>query len=432
MDPFTIGVIIAQIGVSFYNQAKNKETALAIKAEQRKAKEEEIRNSQKRDMEKFLRSCELQERMELDAHKHKVKSIRQGFMNSFEKMIHKDNLDKHYSLNISPYIIQRSVIPGSEADIDNVRQELFCILTGSNDANFNTKVLPYIDESISSILSKFWNEASNHTICYYQNMWDINSKPFSGEDIDNLRVLIPTPTVAVTPLFSDCEKGTKLTIMVSVWGAGNGDALRQYELDPEIIFENLPKNYTKGERDFITERVTAYSVCAIGQITDVFYWTNFYLPPLLPNLLAKDTISIPENAKRGYIDIYSQIYNNLVLGSLPEDVGNSETLQLAKDIVEINQYNHPERIILFLRNVIALTNSSKLSSTLVEDSLFSFYKAKTDLENISIDNLDASLLNKEDLPIIVQLIDIAKQIEDRKLATEITDIIKRRIMSWVK
>lgn len=430
MDPVTIAVILAQIGVSFYNQGKNRETAESIKKEQRKAKENEIRNSQRRDMEKFLRSCELQERMELDAHQYKVKSIRQGFMNSFEKMIHKDNLDKHYRLNVSPYIIQRSVIPQTEAEIDNVRQELFCILTGSNDANFNTKVLPYIDESIGSVVSKFWNETSNHTICYYQNMWNINSDTFSEEDIENLRVLIPTPTVAVTPLFSKCESGIKLTLQINVWGAGNGEALRQFEIDPGINFEQLPNNYTKEERNSIVEFVTAYAVCAIGQIADVFYWTNFYQSPLLPSLLAKDFIEIPETAKKQYAEIYSQMYNQLVLGSLSDDVCDFESLQLVEDIVEINQYNHPERNIAFLNNIFILPETKPFSSELITDSLLSFYRSRTGLNAHAIEDINAALIKNEDVVYLSQFIQQAKQCKTDKVTKQLIKILHDKIISW--
>lgn len=432
MEPVTISVILAQIGVSFFNQGKNKKMVESIKNEQRMAKENEIRNSHKRDMEKFLRSCELQERMELEAHQFKVKSIRQGFMNSFTKMVHKDNLDKHYRLNVSPYIIQRSVIPLTEAEIDNVRQELFCILTSSNDAEFNAKLLPNIDESIGGVLSKFWNETSNHTICYYQNMWNTNADTFSEEDIENLRVLIPTPTVAVTPLLYRCESGIKLTLLISMWGAGNGDALRQFEIDPEINFERLSNNFTKTDREKAIECVTAYAVCSIGQIADVFYWTNFYQSPLLPCLLANDFVKISETAKKEYAEVYSQMYNQLVLGIFPEDPGCSDSLQLAKDLVEINQYNHPERTLSFLKSIIRLTGSYVVSSVLIEKTVNSLCKIKTDHESKCLDEINSSLLKKEDISFIAQLLELANGINDSNLAKEISGIIKRNIKSWIK
>lgn len=432
MDPATIAVILAQIGVSLYNQEKNREMTDSIKEEQRKAKENEIRNSQRRDMEKFLRSCDLQERLELKAHQHKVKCIRQGFMNLFTKKIHKDNVDKHYRLNVSPYIIQRSVIPQTEADIDNVRQELFCFLTGSNNANFNSRVLAYIDESIGGVISKFWNETSNHTICYYQNMWNISTNPFSVEDIVNLRVLIPTPTVAITPLFSECESGIKLTLQIYIWGVGEGDVLRQFEIDPEIKFEQYPTNYTKEERYNIIERVTAYAVCAIGQIADVFYWTNFYESPLLPSLLGKNLIEIPSSMKRQYAGVYMDLFSQLVLGYFSEEISKPDSIQLSKDIVDINLYNHPERCVAFLESLMNLSKYIPDSSSLIRESLISIYRAKTDLEVRNITRFNATLIHKEDINIIIRLVELAKDCNDQNLARDIIGIIKRKLLTWNK
>lgn len=432
MEPITVAVILGQIAVSLITQAENRETAEAIKEEQRRAKKKEILDGQKRDMEKFLRSCELQEQMELDAHKHKIKTIRQGFMNSFEKMFRKDNLEKHYRLNVSPYIIQRSVIPQTDADIDNVRHELFCILTGSNDTRFNSEVLPYIDERISNIISQLWNETSNHTVCYYQNMWDLNSNPFSEEDIENLHVLIPTPTATVTPLFSTSENRIKLTLFVNVWGTNIDNTITKLEVDPGISFEQLPKTYSPSEIESITDKVALYSVCAIGQIADIFYWTNFYLSPLLPILIGDGILDVPASLKSQYADIYSHIYRQMVLGLLPDEAGTPESLQLAKDIVEINQYNHPERCVRFLENVMKLSKFDSASSSLVRESMISIYQAKTDQVERNLNHINAVLLQKEDINEVMKLIELARECNDEGLARDIIEIIKRKISTWNK
>lgn len=422
----------AQIAVSFYNQSENRKTAQYIKAQQRAAKEAELKNNNKRDMDKFIRSCELQERMEFESHQHRIKSIRQGFLDSFDKMIHNDNIDKHYRLNVSPYIIQRSVIPFSEEDLHNVRQELFCILTGSNDANFNSKVLPYIDESVSSMLSQYWNEKSHHTVCYYQNMWDTGAEPFSEEDIENLHVLLPTPTIAVTPLFS--RKNKKLTLIVYVWGVstGNDDSIRKVEIDPEIYFEQLPKTYSPEEITTIVSKLTVSALCSVGQICDIFYWTSSYQPPLLPILLADNTIEVPNSVKEKYKEIYSQLYSQLALGVFPDGISDSESLQLAKDIVEINHYNHPERSVYFLESLMTLSKSSTFVTSLIRDSVVELYKVKTGNDKKGLDQINASLFQIEDISVILKLIELAKECKDESLVKELVEIIIRKITYWNK
>lgn len=429
MEPITVAVILGQIAVSLITQAENRETAEAIKEEQRLAKKKEILDGQKRDMERFLRSCELQEQMELNAHKHKIKTIRQGFMNSFEKMIHKDNLEKHYRLNVSPYIIQRSVIPQTDADIDNVRHELFCILTGSNDTRFNSEVLPYIDERISNIISQLWNETSNHTVCYYQNMWDLNSNPFSEEDIENLHVLIPTPTATVTPLFSTSENRIKLTLLVNVWGTNIDNTITKLEIDPGISFQQLPKTYSPSEIESITDKVALYTICAVGQIADIFYWTNFYQAPLLPTLMGEGILEVPATLKKQYADIYSHIYRQVVLGSLPDESGDPESRQLAKDIVEINQYNHPERSIFFLKHMFDLPEVQEYSSGLILDSMLTFYRVKTDLEATAIEDVNAAMIKNEDVAFLSQLIEQSKLCKANNATKQLIKILHCKIIS---
>ena len=237
MDPITLLFVGLQIGVSLYNQSRNSELTARIKEEQRKAKLDEIKNNQRRDMERFQRLCQLQEEMEVAAHVHRIEKIQQDFLNTFGKMAHKENLDSHYHLNVSPYVIQRSIIPLTVSDLKNTRQELFCILTASNDETFNKNVLPYLDEAICDVISKYWNESCNHTLCYYQNLWDSESNTFSNEDVENIRSLINTPTVSVSPWFQ--KKGDKpnLILKISVWGVGNENSL-SCEIDTGICFDN--------------------------------------------------------------------------------------------------------------------------------------------------------------------------------------------------
>jgi len=51
---------------------------------------------------------------------------------------------------------------------------------------------------------------------------------------------------------------------------------------------------------------------------------------------------------------------------------------LLADIVEINQYNHPERSLICLKNIMHLTNKYGATSELIERSMLSFFSAKTD------------------------------------------------------
>lgn len=426
MDPITLLFVGLQIGVSLYNQSRNSELTARIKEEQRKAKLDEIKNNQRRDMERFQRLCQLQEEMEVAAHVHRIEKIQQDFLNTFGKMAHKENLDSHYHLNVSPYVIQRSIIPLTVSDLKNTRQELFCILTASNDETFNKNVLPYLDEAICDVISKYWNESCNHTLCYYQNLWDSESNTFSNEDVENIRSLINTPTVSVSPWFQ--KKGDKpnLILKISVWGVGNENSL-SCEIDTGICFDTLPSKYSIQEISEFVERILPYTVCSVGHIADVYYWVTNYLPPHLPYLIGNGYIKVSKELTNEYTQAYSQFYKHLVIGTSNEDESIDRTLA---EVTEINQYTFPERSLACLRSIIALTAKSSLTSEMIIGSVLSFYHAKTDGIVATVNQLDASLLQSQDVSYVLTLIDYAKSTDNYSLSKDLTEVVKRYVSSW--
>lgn len=425
MDPVTLGITF-QVVVSLFNQWKNYEQTAKIKEEQRKAKLEEVKNNQRRDMERFKRSCQLQEELEEKLHLSKIEKYKQDFLNSLIKMAHKENLDNHYHLNVSPYVIQRSLIPLTTEDLSNTRQELFCILTGSNNEIFNRQVLPYIDEEICDKISKFWNESSNHTICYYQNLWDLEANLFSSEDVENIKSLINTPTVSVSPLFHKDNDGFHLALKVGAWGMGNDESF-SCELTTAVRFEELPLKYSHKEVTEIVNQITPEAICAIGQLADVFYWVNYHLSPLLPTLISKEKIAVPRVLANRYATVYSDFYKSIVIGN--DDRTRSRNALLA-DIADINLYNYPERSLACLKSILALTGKSEATSELIEGSVVSFYRARTDENPGSLGQMDASLLQSQDITYIQTLLEYAKAMNNKPLIKELSEIIKRYVSSW--
>lgn len=426
MDPVTLLFVGLQIGVSLYNQSRNSELTARIKEEQRKAKLDEIKNNQRRDMERFQQLCLLQDEMETTAHIHRIEKIQQDFLNSFGKMAHKENLNSHYHLNVSPYVIQRSIIPLTTNDLKNARQELFCILTASNDEAFNRHVLPYLDEAICDVISKYWNETSNHTICYYQNLWDSESNLYSNEDVENIKSLINTPTVTISPWFQKEGDGHRLILKINSWGMGNQESM-YCEIDTGVSFDSLSSKYSSQEISDIVNRILPNAICSIGQIADVYFWVTNYLPPQLPYLLGNSSIKVSKKLSDDYAQVYSMFYKHLVLGSSKAMTDLDSTLA---EIAEINQYNYPERSLACLKSILTLTDKSDSSTEMIEDSMMSYYLAKTDETVTHVNKIDASLLQYQDLNYVSTLIEYAKLIDKPKLIKDLSELVKNYVISW--
>lgn len=451
MDPLTGIALGVKLVESIYTNWKNREQAAELKKAQRAAKREEILNNQRRDLDKFQRSCKFQEEMEQKNHIEKIQSIADNFLKSIELMFQKDNLDSHYILNVSPYVLQRSLIPLSVKDIFlpdaqfkelygkdiskeslyTVREKLLCILSGSNNSVFNRDVLPYLDDAICEVLSKHWNERSNHTIVYYEDMWNCDKGSYSHEKLENLRSSIPNATLVVTPFFKPYEVGQRLVLKLNMWISKQGE-ISEAEIPTKLFFETIPGTYSLKEIKDIVSTFTTEAICAIGQMTDLFYWATEHKPPMLPYLLGKGVIEAEQSIKNRIISDYSQWYRSLAIRkSISESTGNQDSL-LISDIIEINQYNHPERSVSFLDSLIKLSKSSQISSSLVKESVSAFYLAKTDLEEYNLNNINAAYIQKEDAAILLKLIELADECNDKKLAREITGIVKRKITTWNK
>ena len=133
----TAVTMLVQVGVSYYNQKKNRENAEKIRQIQQEAKQASQENSLRRDYERFLRSCQFQIEMENESRKERLAGLHQEFLDSFKKMAHNATLASHYPLRISPYIIQKSVVPSVAEQLEDTREEILCILTNSNEQAFN-------------------------------------------------------------------------------------------------------------------------------------------------------------------------------------------------------------------------------------------------------------------------------------------------------
>lgn len=425
-----VGTLITmglQIGVSIYNQKYNRENLAEINKWKQDFKASTQNNSLARDYEKFRRSCDLQLKIEEESHVERLRIIDEKFINSFAQTAHEESLQSHYPLRISPYIISKSVIPICGTQINHSRQEVFCILTNSNDVTFNKQVLPDLDDLICYAISSFWNQRSLHTICYYPNVWKEQSV-FCNEDINNIKSLIVTPTITITPFFEKNKDESSLIIKLNLWGIGND---LEREIGTSIIFKTNPKNYSNSEKETIISQLFPLILCAMGQVIDMYYWANYYQPPILPSLIERGHIPCDNETINEFGTVYAELYEDLALGI---NMGNYPVALkdqvFLNNIADCNQCNFPQRSIGFLGSVISLTKAGTESSKLIQSTTTSFYKARTGNNVKSLSEIDVSCLDSSDMDIISELAVIAKTSSNVSVFQELRDVISRKILLW--
>jgi hypothetical protein len=241
-----------------------------------------------------------------------------------------------------------------------------------------------------------------------------------------MKSLINTPTVSISPLFLNRKEGFQLVLKISAWGMGEQESI-SCEIETGVKFESLPNKYSLIEISEMINQITPQAICAIGQLADVFYWVNYYQPPLLPILLGKEKIKVSSTLASQYALGYSDFYKRLVIGNNNEI---RKSYSLVADIAEINQYSHPERSLICLKSIMSLTDRYGATSEIIEHSMLSLFSARTDENPESLIKVDSSLLHRQDIDYILKLIEYAKTIDDSRLIKELSEIVKRYVSSW--
>lgn len=420
----TVGV---QIGVSLINQHYNKKNLEEIKKIQQEAKSAAQKRSLERDYQKFQRSCEYQYQMEEEAHTERLKAIEQEILTSFDKMAHNANLSSHYPLNISPYIISRSVIPISGLQLNHSRQEVFCLLTNSNDKVFNKEVVPYIDSMLCNLIASYWNKNSLHTMCYFSNTWN-ESLSFCDEDIENLKSTIATPTIAVTPYFEKNEDGQyTIVIKLNIWGIGSEVSC---QLTTGIRIPSIPVKYSTVQVDELVRKLIPPMICATAQAIDVYYWESYHLPPLLPSLIFNNTIILDGSTRGSFKDAYFALYNTLVLGKTSDAISTLPGKALVADASLISQCNLPENNIKFLNDLTLLLDSSDEAESIIRNSFVHLYESRTSEQFDTISTVRVELLQKYDVDLIRSMIAIANKKGALSISKDLISVVRKKIQYW--
>lgn len=417
--------IAIQVGAAYLNYTTNKKTVAKIKSMQRENRKADLEHGYKRNYERFRASCDFQYQMEVAGHQQRINDINDDFINAFELTAHAYAMS-NYPLMISPYFISKSVIAKCGTELDNFRQELLCILTNSNDVNFNALIYPEIDMRLNESISEYWNHKSLHTVCYYPEIWN-TAHLYSDEKILNLQANIKTPTITITPYFEKDNDRTNIVIKVNFWNRAdennNGSRLT-FSVPTGIEIAKSINQYTDDERDELVSELFNFIICILGVQADLHYWATSYQAPLLPSLISKDKIECGDLIKNCCINSYVDGYKKLVLGQV--DSNNSE-MDTIRDLASITLYNFPERSVNFLKSLSLLTDDKSITSTLLSETLLSIFRSRTDIAVSSTSEIDTKYLAIDDTDIILELIKIAQSCRRYEIVSEFTDVIRKRI-----
>ena len=197
------------------------------------------------------------------------------------------------------------------------------------------------------------------------------------------------------------------------------------------FFNRTGRKISKEDRVSIISNILPITLCSVGQIVDVFYWSNYHLAPLLPTLLSQSRIPVEKSLLTDISTAYQTLFKQLALGIVESEKDSLSTNGNLADIVTINQYNFPDRSVNFLSSLVELaqqTNGNALNA-LIKDTCIQIYEVRTGNRCESLSLIDVSILDYDEMKLVTDLINIANRSGNIPVAKELTSLVSRKILS---
>lgn len=426
MPILTTGLITAQILSSLRRIYKDGQAAKEVREFRENDKRDALSEGQRRDSERFNRSCLAYLELERLIHEDTVKDIETSFRSTFEKGAHNTAL-ANYPLTISPYLIKHSILSfDMGGDSPDIRPLLFCVLTNSNDDLFNQICFPYVDSFVNEHIAQFWNACTSHTVCYYENTWK-RGVSFTDEHHMNLMTLLrKTPLLLVSPYLAPSGDSRKVVFKIRFMG----DELFTIvpKTIPEFQMDKTATVFDSGVRELL-DRIGAWLVSIIGFFADIYYWIEYQYAPIFPSIIADQSLFVEETElieffKQSYVDFLKRV-------CAPDDVPGGQEAEepsVFDDMHFLSARYSPEKTMGLLASVTSLTQSGPSSEEAIWAAFSYLYWARSSGPSIkSYEDVDVRLLTPVDMSLVQDAISIARGCESQRLVDSMAQIIRRQI-----
>lgn len=315
------------------------------------AKQKEIRVAmQNREFDRLRRlqaeAHQIALDMEREAHEQRRQDIEKEYDNVFDALLDQFQLDK-WPLNIVPFIMKGESF-GSHVRGHDVAT-VHCLLTPSNNLEFNRYVYSKLDQQIETSMNLYWNSNTDHNVVYYGSSWK-QKKP-SGipyceyKDVQRLYAdLRNVPFICITPYFK--ETTGEFYFKVWVWGMGATSTNHRDIYPPMSLLKeelNSSSDFSTISNSTLTE-ISSYLISMVGYLTDMYYWKMYQLTPVFP-LLSSSNSSSPK-----LIGAIQEEYLDVTLQHIEDDtysyISRLKYLESHKSIIPLIDFNKGLKVLL--------------------------------------------------------------------------------------
>ena len=315
VDPITM--MVASIGMQFFNNYANSKKNAEIQEKQREFQKAAAEHDFERMRKLQAESAKLALELEAEVHKERVEDINSNYDALLENFAHSFAI-QNWPLNVLPFIMKGESF-GSLFNGTTQSVNMHCIFTPSNCDWFNEVFYDDIDLRLEAEMNNNWNAQSTHPIVYYGGGWSRRSlkhgvsqpNPIDLDDIELLRTnLKNVPVLVVTPYFDPW-----LHFRIRLWGMGK-DCGMPYRIDiphgddVDISKRIFSYDYNKDVKEEMTddfsnttiEEFVPYLESLIGFVTDKYFWTMYHIVPLTPTYIAsKEALRFPSDIRKLYL-----------------------------------------------------------------------------------------------------------------------------------
>lgn len=392
MDPVTM--MVASIGIQFFNNYANNEKNDEIQAKQREF-QKACQNHEFERMRKLqIEASKLALELEDELHADRIKDIENSYDVWLQNLAHSFTIN-NWPLNVLPFIMKGESF-GTMFNDTSKSICMHCILTPSNCDWFNEYFYDDLDLRIEAEMNNYWNAHGTHPVVYYGGGWNKRKSltpkgPFIPDiinlvDIDLLEdQLKQFPTMVITPYFDPY-----LYFRVQLWGMGDLDEnlkLKKKLFRIDIPFGDVDASkrifscdYNKNKKEELTddyfnttmEEFVPYLTCLIGFVADKYFWSIYGESALLPHIfpLIVDKKKVPFENQLSLT--YQVRYENELRFYMEQELFDAvKAIELCHSLTT-DQSNNIEIIVskLLLRNGYEYNNKLTLSDNILNSKLY--------------------------------------------------------------
>lgn len=321
MDPITM--MVASIGIQFFNNYANNKKSKEIQAQQREFQNAVAAHDFERMRKAQALAAKLALELEAEVHKERVEDIEKNYDSLLDNFAHSFAISD-WPLNVLPFIMKGesfgSLFGGTSKSIT-----IHCIVTPSNCIWFNDFFYDDLDIRVEAEMNNNWNAQSSHPVVYYGGAWNRRQKKTNDctipalIDLDDIALLKSklknVPTIVITPYFDPL-----LHFRVQLWGMGedidkpfrinvpNGEIEPSKRIFSYNYSKNIQQELTDDFFNTTMEEFVPYIVSLIGFVADKYFWSLYNVQPFLPQYLSQK----PKLLDRLYKEKYSILAKELI------------------------------------------------------------------------------------------------------------------------